>query len=130
LQSSVSDGGSGAGEFKINGVSIAFNASADSVSGVLARINNSSAGVIASYDSVNDRFTLTNKTTGDMGIAFEDVTGNFLAATKLSSGSLQRGNNLLYTLDDGAELVSQSNTITEASSGLAGLSVTARKGTQ
>jgi flagellar hook-associated protein 2 len=125
LQSSVSDGGSGAGEFKINGVSIAFNASADSVSGVLARISNSAAGVIASFDSVNDRFTLTNKSSGDMGIAFEDVTGNFLAATKLSGGSLQRGNNLLYTLDGGAELVSQSNTITETSSGLAGLSVTA-----
>ncbi len=43
----VSDGGSGNGEFKINGVSITFSASGDSVSTVLARINSSAAGVTA-----------------------------------------------------------------------------------
>lgn len=120
----VTDGGSGAGEFKINGVSIAFSATGDSAANLLARINNSAAGVTATYDSVNDRFLLTNKTTGDLGIALEDVTGNFLAASKLSTGTLSRGDNLEYTINGGGTLVSNSNTISSASSGLAGLTVT------
>lgn len=123
----VSDGGSGAGAFKINGVSIAFSATGDSVQNVLDRINDSTAGVTASYDPVNDRFTLTNKSTGDMGIALEDVTGNFLAATGLGGGTLARGKDLIYTINGGGQLTSQSNTITEASSGLVGLAVTALK---
>ena len=120
----ILDGGSGTGEFKINGVSISF-ATTDTVTGVIKRINDSAAGVTASYDTVNDRFVLANKTTGDIGIALEDVSGNFLAATGLSGGALTRGQNLLYTVDGGGQLISQSNTITEASSSITGLSVTA-----
>ena len=125
LATAISDGGSGAGKFKINGVEIAFKASTDSISGVLQRINDSTAGVTASYDSVNDRFLLTNKVTGDLGIALEDVTGNFLSATGLSGSSLQRGQDLLYTVNGGGQLSSHSNVITEDSSGIDGLSVTA-----
>ncbi|MEW6158465.1 MAG: flagellar filament capping protein FliD [Verrucomicrobiota bacterium] len=55
------------------------------------------------------------------------MTGNFLAATKLSSGALERGNNLLYTINGGPTLVSQTNSITEASSGITGLTVEALK---
>jgi flagellar hook-associated protein 2 len=120
----VDDGGAGQGEFKINGVSISFSATGDSVQNVIDRINSSSAGVTASYDTVNDRFVLASKTTGDQGIALEDVTGNFLAATGLSTGALERGKNLLYSIDGGGQLSSASNTITEDSSGLAGLSIT------
>lgn len=126
LATTVSDGGVGAGSFRINGVEITFNADADSISEVLKRINDSSAGVTASYDSVNDRFLLTNKSTGDVGIALEDVTGNFLAATGLADGSLQRGKDLLYTVNSGGQLSNHSNTITEDSSGIDGLSVTVR----
>lgn len=57
----------------------------------------------------------------------EDVTGNFLAATGLSSGSLQRGRDLLYTVNGGGEMSSQSNVISQDSSGIAGLSVTVLK---
>lgn len=127
LNTAISDGGSGSGVFKINGVEIAFNASTDTVSAVLKRINDSTAGVTANYDSVNDRFVLTNKTSGDIGVALEDVTGNFLTATGLTSGTLQRGSNLLYTVNGGGQLVSQSNTITSDSSGITRLSVTASK---
>ena len=125
LATAISDGGSGSGEFKINGVSIAFNASTDSVANVLSRINGSAAGVTASYDSINDRFVLTSKATGDMDITLQDVTGNFLAATGLSTSTLAHGKNLLYTVDGGDQLVSQSNTITASSSDISGLSVTA-----
>lgn len=125
LATAITDGGGGAGEFKINGVSITFDTASDSITNVLDRINESAAGVSASYDSVNDRFVLTNKITGDVGIGLEDVTGNFLAASGLSAGSIERGKNLLYTVNGGGQLTSQSNIITEGSSGITGLSVTA-----
>lgn len=127
LATTLTDGGSGAGEFKINGVSISFNTSTESMAAVMTRINNSTAGVTASYDSVNDRFVLTNKGTGDMDISLSDVTGNFLAATGLSGSTLTRGKNATYTINGGDTLVSQSNTISDASSGITGLSVSALK---
>jgi flagellar hook-associated protein 2 len=121
----IDDGGAGAGEFKINGVSISFSTTGDSVQNVIDRINKSGAGVNASYDNVNDRFVLTSKTTGDQGISLEDVTGNFLAATGITTGALERGKNLIYEIDGGGQLTSASNTITEDSSGLTGLSIKA-----
>lgn len=124
LATPILDGGSGTGEFKINGVSVTYSTD-DTIAAILKRINDSGAAVTASYDSVNDRFVLVNKSTGDVGVALEDVSGNFLAATGLSGGSLARGKNLLYSIDGGGQLVSQSNTIGEASSSLSGLSVTA-----
>ena len=126
LGTAIDDGGS-VGLFKINGVEITFDDGTDSISDILARINDSTAGVTAGYDSVNDRFMLTNKVTGDLGFALEDVTGNFLAATGLSGGTLQRGADLLYTINSGGQLSSHSNTITEESSGIEGLSVAVAK---
>jgi len=92
---------------------------------VLSRINASSAGVIAAYDTVNDRFVLMNRETGDVGVGLEEVTGNFLEATGLSSGALQRGSNLLYTVNGGGELSSRTNKISDTSSGIVGLTATA-----
>ena len=125
LQTAVTDGGSGAGEFKVNGVSINFNSTTDTMQNVVDRINGSAAGVSAAYDISNNKFVLTNKSTGDTGIALSDVTGNFLAATGLSGGSLSHGQNLVYSINSGPTLVSQSNTIDSSSSGISGLSVTA-----
>jgi flagellar hook-associated protein 2 len=121
----VTDGGSGAGEFTINGVAINYDSSTDSVADVLQSINDSAAGVTATYDSVNDRFELSNKSTGDVGISMQDVTGNFLAATGLSGGSLQRGTNLVYSVNGGGNITSQSNTVDGTASGVTGLSLTA-----
>ena len=127
LQTAIQDDGTGNGAFTVNGVTINYNASTDSIQNVLDRITNSTAGVTASYDTLNNRFILTDKATGDMGISIQDVAGkgNFAAATGLATGTLQRGQNLLYTVNNGPQLVSQSNTITSVSSGITGLSVTA-----
>ncbi|HEV2693987.1 MAG TPA: flagellar filament capping protein FliD [Verrucomicrobiae bacterium] len=125
LATAISDGGSGAGQFNVNGVAISYNASTDTVQNVLDRINSSAAGVTASYDVVNNRFAIANNTTGDVGISLQDVTGNFLTATGLAGGTLNSGTNLKYTVNNGPALVSQSNTIDSSSSGIAGLSVTA-----
>jgi flagellar hook-associated protein 2 len=126
LSTAITDGGNGKGAFTINGITINYNAGTESIQNVLASINSSGAGVTATYDSINNRFVLTNNTSGDVGISAQDVTGNFLTATGLATGTLQHGTNLLYTINGGSQqLVSQSNTITPASSSIAGLSVTA-----
>ena len=126
LATQITDGGTGQGGFKINGVLINYNSGLDSIDGILDRINNSTAGVTASYDTQNNRFNLANKITGDLGIALEEVTGNFLAATGLAGGALTHGQNLNYTLNGGTQtLVSQTNTINQDSSNLTGLSVNA-----
>ena len=128
FQTAVSDGGAGAGEFKINGVSIAFNATSDSVQNLMDRINASAAGVNMSYDRVNDQFTLTNKVTGNLGVAVEDITGNFLAAAGLATGStFIAGNDALYTINGGSVLNSHSNSLTEETTGIDGLSITLLK---
>ena len=124
FQTAVSDGGAGAGEFKINGVSIAFNATSDSAQNLMDRINASAAGVNMSYDRVNDQFTLTNKVTGNLGVAVEDIKGNFLAAAGLAAGStFIAGNDALFTINGGSELSSHSNSLTEETTGIDGLSI-------
>ncbi len=115
--------GGATGQFKVNGVAINYDASSDSVADVISRINASDAGVTASYDSVNNRFRLTNNETGDNGIAMEDVSGNFLAATGLLSGTLNRGQNLQYTINGGGQISSTTNQIDANTSGIEGLSV-------
>lgn len=124
----ISDGGSGAGEFVINGVSISFNVATDTLADVLARINNSAAGVLAQYDPIQDRVVLTNKTTGNVAMHLADVTGNFLEATGLlasAGGSFVAGQDLVYTLNGSAPLTSRSNAITAESHGISGLTITA-----
>ena len=125
LATTINDGGSGNGQFLINGVTINYNTANDNLNNILTRINNSAAGVTATYDPVNNRFLLTNKTAGDIGISLSDVTGNFLAATGLSGGTLQRGTNLQYSVNNGGTLTSQTNTITSDTSGITGLTVNA-----
>lgn len=126
LNTAITDGGNGQGAFTINGVTINFDASTDSIQDVLNSINSSSAGVTASYNTQNNQFVLTNNTTGDVGISMQNLTGNFLTATGLINGSLVQGDNLLYTLNGNPQqLESESNTITSDSSNISGLSVTA-----
>ena len=124
-------GGAGAasGSFKINGTSITWS-STDTIADIMGNINSSEASVYANYDPVNDRFLLTNKITGDMGITLEDVSGDFLSKTQLLStnnGALSRGKNLIYKVNDNGPLESQTNTIDQNSSGIQGLAVTATK---
>lgn len=118
--------GSGNGSFTVNGVSVAYNVNTDSLSTIMGRINSSTAGVTASYDSAADRVVLTNKNTGDLGLSVSETAGGFLDAAGLSSGStLSHGKNALFTLNGGATLTSTSNTLSAASHGITGLSVTA-----
>jgi len=120
-------GTAASGSFKINGITISY-AATDTIADILSKINSSSSGMFANYDAVNDRFTLTNKTDGDLGMTLEDVSGNFLTNSGIIGGTLSRGKNLIYKLNDGTAVINQGNTITEASTGIAGLNVKPSKG--
>jgi flagellar hook-associated protein 2 len=77
------------GSFTINGVSIAVDTSKDNVADVVARINSSTAGVVAAYDTTSGTFSLTNKSTGPQSIVVGSSTdtSNFLSAAHLVPGT-------------------------------------------
>jgi flagellar hook-associated protein 2 len=74
------------GTFTINGVQFTVNASSDSLSDVINRINASSAGVVAQYNSATSSITLTATTPGPQSILLGKAsdTSNFLTATGLN----------------------------------------------
>ncbi len=118
--------GDGAGSFSINGVTIGFNRNTDTIQGVMTRVNDSAAGVTMAYDAVNDRFTLTNKNTGDFGLEVTEAPGGFLAALRLGpTASVARGTNAEFTVNGGGTVVSASNSFAASEHGVAGLTVTA-----
>ena len=75
-----------AGNFLVNGVSIAVDPDGDSVQDVLDRINSSGAGVTAVYEAGSDRITLTPDAEGASLSLAADTTG-FLDAARLSAGT-------------------------------------------
>jgi flagellar hook-associated protein 2 len=115
---------SGNGSFTINGVSISYNVNTDTVSSIIADINNSSAGVTASYDPSNDRVILTNNSTGDTGIGVADASGTLMASLGLTTGStLVQGQNATFTINGGGQITSASNTLGPSVTGIPGLTV-------
>jgi flagellar hook-associated protein 2 len=109
------------GVLTINGVDIAYDTTKDSMSALISRINNSSAGVIASVDRTNDQLVVTRKDTGAIAIDIEDATGNNLAAAlHLAPGTTnaqQIGKTAQVTVD-GRTITSVSNTVTNAIDGV------------
>ncbi len=117
--------GAGAGSFTINGVAIDYNVNDDSLAEVLKRINTSGAGVTAAYDAVNDRVSLTNNATGDLGMTLSESAGGLLGALGLTSGhTTVRGDNAEFTLNGGGTIISTSNTLDASAHGVTGLAVT------
>lgn len=117
----------GTGSFTINGVSIDYDASTDSLNDVLSRINSKVSTVVASYDSQTDKIVLSSKETGSLGITRTDVSGNFLEAAGLldntgdSAAAVNLGQNAAYSiagLNNGQTMYSTSNTISDAIAGV------------
>ncbi|MCL5957917.1 MAG: flagellar filament capping protein FliD [Chloroflexi bacterium] len=112
------------GTFKINGVEISYDATTDTLNGLLSRINSSSANVTASYDAISDRVTLTAKASGGAAISLQDGAdyggaGNFLSMMKLSTANEAYGTNAEYYLNGSAQAsYSSSNTVTDAVTGV------------
>jgi len=111
------------GSFTINGTTITYDVTTNAVDDVLDRINESDAGVTATYDALLDRFILTSKSTGALGVAASDVEGNFLAALGLTT-SVTLGEDASVTIEGingGNPIQSNSNTFTSAETGISGL---------
>jgi len=109
------------GSFKINGVEISWDATADALADVLKRIDNSAAGVNAVYDKLTDKIQLVNKETGSLDIVVEDVSGNLMQSLDLDGAATSRGVNALFTIDEvngGAQLSSTKNTVDWAIEGV------------
>lgn len=111
------------GTFTVNGVSFTYDATKDSISNVISRINSSSAGVTASYDPFADSLSLTNNATGAITVGVQDVSGNFLTAMGLVGGTQTVGTNAAYSINGGATRYSTTNVIDDA---LTGVSITVR----
>lgn len=117
---------SGPQQLYINGVAIDYDAASDTVQTILDKINKSNAGVTAIYDLAQGAFSLTNKTTGDVGISVVD-NGNLAAALGLTTGTTANGSDATFSVNGGGILTSRSNILDETAHGIEGLSVTANK---
>ncbi len=79
-----------AGSFTVNGVRIDVEGN-DSIRSVLDEINASDAGVNATFDVATQRLKLVAKLIGDAPITLGPDSSGFLAATKLDTAILTRG---------------------------------------
>ena len=97
----------------LNGISINYDSSTDSLTDIVNRINASEAGVTARYDSVSDTFKLQNSKTGPLSITVaDDGTGGDLGAKLgLISATYTGGENAEYSIDGGPTQSSASSTI-------------------
>lgn len=104
------------GSLKINGISISYNTSTDTLDNVLTRINSSTANVNAFYDSSLDKVIVKSKNTGSTDtVTLTDVTGNLLSALKLSGATPAGGTDALFTINStasGDQISKSSNSFT------------------
>lgn len=105
---------SGAHSFTINGTTINYDASLDSMNDVINRINSSAAGVTASYDVITDKLTLSQSKQGSIALSLADdgTGGDFLAKTGLLNATQALGSNAEYSINGGATQYATSNTAT------------------
>jgi flagellar hook-associated protein 2 len=108
------------GVLTINGVSINYDTTVDTLSTIISRINNAGAGVVASIDRTSDKLLLTRRDTGASAIDIVDTSGTLGASLKLAPGTTNAqaiGQTAQITLD-GRTIVSSSNAVTNAVDGV------------
>jgi flagellar hook-associated protein 2 len=105
------------GTFTINGNSLNVSSS-DTLASIISEINNSGAGVTATYNQNQDSLSLSNQSSGNTAISLSDGTGNFLAATDLLGAAQTIGKQSELTVNGGSTLYNNSNTVTNAITGV------------
>lgn len=115
---SFANGAVTAGSFAINGVSIAIDPAADSISDVIDRINASDAGVTASYDTATDAIRVVSDTLGSRTISFASGTSNFLDITNLTAAIQTAGSDSQFTVNGGPLQTQNTNDVADAISGV------------
>jgi len=107
------------GSILINGVSIGYDTTRDTLNDVLNRINASTAKVTASYDPNSDTVTLTSTQTGNTDITISDGNGNLASSLQVTAGGAHHlGQSAKYEVNGGAAQYSLSNTIKNVVSGV------------
>ncbi len=106
------------GSFRVNGVSINVDATVDSVSDILGKINDSDAGVTASYDTSSDTIRVVSDTLGSRTINFTSDTSNFLDVTNLTTATQTAGNDSQFAINGGATLTRNTNEVSDAIGGV------------
>ncbi len=91
------------GSFTINGVTITYDASVDSLNAIVQRINQNVPDVQAYYDPMTDKVVLVSKATGSNSIARADIEGNLLDAL----GLLDSGTNARAQVNLGKDAIIQ-----------------------
>jgi flagellar hook-associated protein 2 len=114
------------GSLQINGESFSYDSDTDTIQTIIDKINASKAGVSAIFDISQRVFSLTNKTTGNVGISVID-NGPLGGALGLTTGTTTNGNDATFSINGGGILTSRSNILDETAHGIKGLSVTANK---
>jgi hypothetical protein len=78
------------GTFSVAGVEFTIDTSTDSLNDVIARINDSEAGVLASYDAVSGKLSIQNES--DTAMSMVDGTSAFLGAMSIDAGDYENTN--------------------------------------
>ncbi|MFT5432036.1 MAG: hypothetical protein ACI9OJ_002734 [Myxococcota bacterium] len=78
------------GSFSIGGIEFNIDTSSDSLNDVIARINESEAGVAASYDAVSGKLSINNESDSSMSVV--DGTSGFLGAMAIDAGAYENTN--------------------------------------
>ncbi len=123
------------GTFKIGKAEFTID-STTSLSGLMYQINSTSdAGVIASFDGITNKLVLKAKEPGATRINVENGTSNFAtvmglttAGGDIAAGSQVLGDNAKFSIN-GQSFETASNTITEAATGLTGITLNLKKAT-
>ena len=106
------------GSIKINGITINVDATTDSISDVLGRINDSEAGVTASYDVSTDTIRVVSDTLGSRTVNFTSGTSNFLDVVNLTTATQTAGSDSQFSINGGATLTRNSNEVADAIGGV------------
>lgn len=118
--SNFGDGAVTTGTFSINGVAITVDPTSESLLDILGAINESEAGVTASYDSATDTIRVISDTLGSPTIRFGGAgdTSNFLDVVNLNTAVQTAGVDTQFTVNGGPVQTRNSNTVTDAISGV------------
>lgn len=115
---SFAGGAATSGSFSINGIAITVDVTTDSVSDVIARINDSDAQVTASYDSATDTIRVVSDTLGSRTVRFTSGTSNFLDVTNLSTAIQTAGVDSQFRVNGGALQTRNTNEVDDAIGGV------------
>ena len=108
------------GTFSINGVSITVDPTSETILDALRAINESDAGVTASYNTATDTIRVVSNTLGSPTIRFGGTgdTSNFLDIVNLDTAVQTAGVDTQFTVNGGPVQTRNSNTVTDAISGV------------